>query len=561
MKLKPAKIGNMTIDPIFVIPAGVITTTPDTCEKFSKEVYVGAVVTKSIPPRPRLGNREPIIAQVNPNTFINAVGYTSAGSKEIFKEFSEISPEKPIIASITAPSTKGFEYLARNVREPFSSIEAVISCPHTKGYGVEGGFNSPDITYEVTEAVVKKSNGLPVIVKLPPDTSKIKDLAIAAKNAGASALSGVNTIRGTVIDGYTGKHILTNKYGGLSGEGVSGIGVECISLMRKAVKDMPIIGGLGNESARIGRQYLHAGADVLHIGTALRGITTKQINEFFRKYEADLLNDTNEAEKMVTKEWIMKYEPFKITNIEKKGEEIKIFTFDKKIKAEPGQFAFLWIPGKAEKPFSIAYNDPLTIAVRKLGKFTSRTFELEIGDEIMAREPYGQPFPITNDESILVGGGTGLAPLYFLAKKLKNPKIFMGAKTEKELLFEREFSELGEVIISTDNGSKGRKEFVTDSLERYLCENATSKHPWFYNCGPEIMMKKAVEIESSYTLPERIFASVERYTPCGIGICGRCSMDGSRTCVDGPVYNALFLKNSKDFGNSKRDVRGIKIQI
>ncbi len=561
MKLKPVKIGDMEIDPVFAIPSGIITTSPDTCELFSREVYVGAVVTKSITPRPRLGNREPIFAQVTSNTFINAVGYTNPGSEETLKEFSEINPEKPVIASITAPSVKSFEYLARNIEEPFSAIEVVLSCPHTKSYGVEGGFNDPEITYVVTEAVVKET-GLPVIVKFAPDTSKIKDLARAAKKGGASALSGLNTVRGTVIDDYTGKHILTNKFGGLSGKGMSGVGVECISLMRNAVKDLPIIGGLGNESARIGRQYINAGADVLYIGTALRAMSTKQINEFFRRYEADLLNNFNEAEKMVTKEWIMKHKPYKIINVEEKGDEIKVFTFDKAIKkAEPGQFFFTWLPRKAEKPFAIAYDNPLTLVVRKVGKFTSRMFELERGNEVMVRGPYGKGFPITNEESYLVFGGLGAAPMYFLATKLENPTIFMGATTEKELLFEREFSKQGNLIVSTDDGSKGEKGFVTNTLENYLCKENIGKHPWFYNCGPEIMMKKAVETERNYTLPERIFASVERYTPCGVGICGRCSMDGYRTCVDGPVFDGFFLKHSEDFGIFKRDVRGAKVPI
>ena len=115
MKLKPVQLGEMKIDPIFVIPSGVITTTTDTCEKFSREGYVGAVYTKSITPKPKRGNREPIIAQSTQDTFINAVGYTNVGLKEVLREFSDVKPIKPIIASITAPSVKGFEYLARNI--------------------------------------------------------------------------------------------------------------------------------------------------------------------------------------------------------------------------------------------------------------------------------------------------------------------------------------------------------------------------------------------------------------------------------------------------------------
>jgi dihydroorotate dehydrogenase electron transfer subunit len=371
-----------------------------------------------------------------------------------------------------------------------------------------------------------------------------------------------------VIDDYTGKPILTNRFGGLSGEGISGIGVECVSLMRKAVKDLPIIGGLGIESAKTARQYLSAGANALYVGTALRGMDTIKVNKFFKKLEIDIGNDwSNDAEEMVSKEWIMDYKPFKITDIKNKGKEIKIFEFDKRIEAEPGQFVFAWIPRNSEKPFSIAYDDPLTIAVRKVGDFTSRMFDLEIGDEVMMRGPYGKPFFYVggSERAYLVGGGTGLAPINFLASRLK-PTIFMGARTKDELLFEKELSERGEVIISTDDGSKGRKGFVTDILEEYLPENVKEDY-WFYNCGPEKMMKSAIDIEEKYIIPppevspERIYASVERYTPCGVGICGRCALNGSRTCVDGPVYDSFDLKRFKDFGKNKRDARGSLIPI
>lgn len=568
MKLKPVEIEDMVLYPIHLIPSGVITTTADTCEKFSREGYVGGVLTKSIPPRPRLGNREPIVAQVTPNTFANAVGYTHTGLKETLKEFADINPLKPIGASITAPSVKGFGYLARNIREPFRFIEAVVSCPHTKGYGVEGGFSSPDLIHEITETVVKESNGMPVGVKLPPDTGKIKDLAKAAKKGGAKFLSGTNTLRGTVLDDYTGKPILTNGFGGLSGEGVSGVGVECVSLMRKAVKDLPIIGGLGIESSRTGRQYLHAGKHsvALYIGTALRGMSTERVNKFLRTFETDLLNDTDEAEKMVTKEWIMRYEPYKIVDVEEKGNEIKIFTFDRKIKAKPGQFVFVRLPrrGKesSEKPFSVAYDDPLTLAFRKVGNFTSRMHDLVEGDRVMIRGPYGNGFTISEGKSYEVCGGTGSAPSYFLATKLNKPTVFMGARTKSELLFEDEFSECaGEVIISTDDGSKGRGEFVTDTMERYLHENGIDKNSHFYNCGPERMMKKAVGIEMRYVPPKNISASIERYTPCAIGLCGRCSIKGSRACVDGPVYDALSLNSFEDFGNRKKDARGTTVPV
>jgi dihydroorotate dehydrogenase subfamily 1 len=584
MTLKAVYIGDAVIDPPFAIPAGIVTTMPDTCEFFSNNIHVGAVVPKTATPIPRLGNREPMFAQQSPTAFANAVGYTNPGIKEFLKEFAEVHSNKTIIESMTASSTKMFEYMAKNIIKPAKAVEVVLSCPHTKGYGTVGGFNNPDITYEVTEAVVKQT-GLPVIVKLAPDPAKIKELALAAKKAGAKALSGVNTVRGRVIDDYTGKPILTNQFGGLSGEGVSGIGVECVSIMRKAVgPDMPIMGGLGIGSASIARQYKYAGANGFYVGTALRGMSTKKIDRFFRQFEQDLINGTDEAGKMVTKEWIMKYTPYKVVDSKLQGSDLNILTFDKGMDANPGQFVFAHLPRKGEKPLSIANDNPLVLAVRKVGDFTSRTYELDVGSEVMVRGPYGNGFDINHNyqvtlkellekktdwknQDILVAGGTGAAPIYSLAKKLdefpsEEIMIFLGAKTRSELLFRDELAKHGKLIVSTDDGSEGLKEFVTDTLARYLAENPIKRNTYFYNCGPEKMMKKAVGIESAYAPKERISASIERYTSCGVGICGRCSARGlGRACVDGPVYTAVQLEASEDFGKFKREAHGIRVPI
>jgi dihydroorotate dehydrogenase (NAD+) catalytic subunit len=542
MEIEPVRIGDKEIKFPFTIPAGIVTTVPETIELFAREVpEIGILTTKSIGLKPSLGNVEPIYAQCSSQTFINAVGLANLGYKEFARGLEKIYPlpnGKFLLTSIFGSMAEEFVEIAKGLEHCSDGLELNLSCPHAdKGYGKYIGIS--DKLVETITRAVKNAVDIPVFVKLTAEAKDIGKIAKAGIKGGADGISAINTTVGMLIDPYTGSPVLSHVYGGVSGSRIKPIGLNCVKKIREAVgPTIPIIGMGGIRSARDVMKYHRAGANLYGIGTALTGMNTKHIKEYFHQLVVDLKNETNHAERMVINRMIMQFKPYKITQIKQMDNDLKVFYFDKDIEARPGQFVFTWIPGVAEKPFSIADNEPLTLVVRKVGNFTSRLFGFGIGDKIMIRGPYGYGFPMMKD-ACLVAGGTGAAPLYFLAKQLKNPTIFVAGKTSKQLVFKEEFKKLGILFVCTEDGSEGKKGLVTELLEKHLRTGA--RYTCFFNCGPEPMIAKAIDIEKRYIDPERIFASIERYTKCGVGICGSCSLNGYRTCVDGPVFDGNFL--------------------
>lgn len=272
----------------------------------------------------------------------------------------------------------------------------------------------------------------------------------------------------------------------------------------------------------------------------------------------------------------MNNEPLRITEIVDEAKDVKTFFFDKNVHARPGRFVQAWIPDYGKKPYSISYDEPFGITVKRMktdpknpmaGRFTNRAFELKEGDYIWFDGPSGKGFPIesfNNREVCLVGGGTGIIPLANLSEKIRESEVmsFLGAKTVDELIMEERFEN---PVIATDDGSYGNEGLVTDVLmmyDRYLgrLDNRTKAAI----CGPEKMMYKAADILEHYIPAENIYISVERLMKCGIGLCGACDFGGYRPCVDGPVFtykeikDVPEIKGVSDFGKFKRDRCGRK---
>ena len=126
----------------------------------------------------------------------------------------------------------------------------------------------------------------------------------------------------------------------------------------------------------------------------------------------------------------------------------------------------------------------------------------------------------------------------------------MGSKSE-DLPLNDYLQGLVETNASTEDGSLGHKGLVTEILH-------AERHPGceFFNCGPEPMLTRVAELECRATDPNRIFCAIERYTKCGVGVCGSCALDGYRTCVDGPVFQYSALKEGNSFGKCKRRPSG-----
>jgi len=255
----------------------------------------------------------------------------------------------------------------------------------------------------------------------------------------------------------------------------------------------------------------------------------------------------------------------RIERIVDEARDLRTFIFRYPLCAKPGQFVIVWLPRINEKPFSISFQDKerFGITVFKVGSFTSKMFELKVGDKVGIRGPYGNGFSLKGEKVVLVGGGCGTAPLAFLADELKKKKAdihyIIGARNKACLLFEKRMKLAGiKTYFATDDGSYGFKGYTTDLLKQILGKNAIDM---VYTCGPEIMMKFVNEICSKVNVPCQI--SMERYMKCGFGICGQCCVDntGVRVCKEGPVFSGQMIKNIFEFGKYKREASGKKVDL
>lgn len=233
------------------------------------------------------------------------------------------------------------------------------------------------------------------------------------------------------------------------------------------------------------------------------------------------------------------YKVCKIIQNRKESNSISTLFFDEYLKAKPGQFAMAWLPGVNEKPFSLSYDNAIT--VKEVGDFTSRLIRLKEGDKLWLRGPYGKGFPVKNNY-LLIGGGVGIAPLRLLAEKAGCKTILLGGRCKEDVLFVKEFQQFADVLITTEDGSLGVKGLITDLLPVEADYAAI--------CGPEKMMVEC--LKRTGMDKNKVFLSLERYMKCGIGLCGHCSCSGFRVCVDGPIFSGKEVMGMKDFGVKKR---------
>ncbi|MBN1337246.1 MAG: dihydroorotate dehydrogenase [Deltaproteobacteria bacterium] len=209
---------------------------------------------------------------------------------------------------------------------------------------------------------------------------------------------------------------------------------------------------------------------------------------------------------------------------------------DRPFRAQPGQFAFLWIPGAQEKPYSVsgATHRRLAFTIRGVGPHSRALLALRPGDLVGLRGPFGRPFTVSPG-ALLVGGGIGAAPLRFLGQRLAAGglpfRACLGARTADGLVHRADFEAWG-ARIATDDGSAGTPGPVTDLLEALLDEDPSAR---IQACGPEPMLKAVRRIAAAREVPCEL--SFERMMKCGLGICGQCAVEGPgfRLCVEGPV--------------------------
>jgi dihydroorotate dehydrogenase electron transfer subunit len=245
--------------------------------------------------------------------------------------------------------------------------------------------------------------------------------------------------------------------------------------------------------------------------------------------------------------------------------KVKTIELDTRLVCEPGQFLMVWVPGVGERPMSIANNDPLTISIANVGSVSSELHRLKPGSLLSFRGPLGNGFKVQDGwkRILVVGGGYGVAPLYFLAKMATSNDVetlaVVGARTAKDIIYEDKlYLVTAETFVTTDDGSKGAKGSVMVEAERLLADRKRRPAAVFA-CGPERMMLAIARLCLKHEIPCQI--SLERHMKCGLGLCGSCDLGGRSVCRDGPVFDALEALSIKEFGESRRDASGARKSI
>jgi len=217
--------------------------------------------------------------------------------------------------------------------------------------------------------------------------------------------------------------------------------------------------------------------------------------------------------------------------------------------SSPGQFFNIRCSDKLNpllrRPFSLHRVDKrgrLEILYEIIGKATKLLSKKKTGDTLDVIGPLGNGFPLPKKKSkdkkaILVAGGMGIAPLLALAEELSPGILIIGAKTKEKILCEKDFKKLGfEVLVATEDGSKGKRGLVTELLKKSISNKASFT---IYACGPNAMLKEVAKIAKMNRID--IFGSFEEHMSCGVGSCYGCVIKTKkgykRICCDGPVFN------------------------
>ena len=236
--------------------------------------------------------------------------------------------------------------------------------------------------------------------------------------------------------------------------------------------------------------------------------------------------------------------------------------------AKPGQFLMLWIPGVDEIPLSILDGNGrqgVSVVVKNVGEASSSLHGAKVGDLVGVRGPFGNHFTVSGRRLLFVAGGTGVAPLLFLARRFVprgvTVTLVLGGRTRDELLFLADLEGLKSktlrLVTSTEDGSCGVSGLCTKPVERLLAEE---DFDLILGCGPELMLFKVFELAEKHGVPFQ--ASLERLMRCAIGLCGSCVLGKYRVCADGPVFTSGQLREMKgEFGLTKRDFSGRKIPL
>lgn len=229
---------------------------------------LGAIMIKATTLETRFGNPTPRVAET-PSGMLNAIGLQNPGLQGVMsKELPWLEQfDVPIIANVAGTETADYVEVAKEISKAsnVNALELNISCPNVKEGGITFGTDAL-VAEELTRAV-KAVSQVPVYVKLSPNVTDVKEIAVAVERGGADGITMINTLLGMRVDEKTGKPVIANVTGGLSGPAVKPVALKMVYEVSQVV-NIPIIGmgGVMNEQDVI--DFMSAGASAVAVGTA-----------------------------------------------------------------------------------------------------------------------------------------------------------------------------------------------------------------------------------------------------------------------------------------------------
>lgn len=249
---------------------------------------------------------------------------------------------------------------------------------------------------------------------------------------------------------------------------------------------------------------------------------------------------------------------FTISSNERQNEEFVVLTLNCEAgelpAMVPGQFAEVRVSNEPaaylRRPLSIHDVDyqkrQIKLLVQEVGKGTRALCALPVGSIVNLVYPLGKGYSLPESkEVLLIGGGCGVAPLLFLGRYLKShsikPRFLIGTRTASSLVSIDAYRELGEVMITTEDGTAGTKGYV---IHHPVMRTETPDFKQIYTCGPEPMMRILAKYANKYNISCQV--SLENHMACGIGACLCCvtkTQDGHKcVCTEGPVFDSKYLQ-------------------
>lgn len=259
---------------------------------------IGALVVKGTTLEPRAGNITPRIIETAAG-MLNAIGLENPGIDIFLNEHLPYLKDKnvTVIANIAGSTVEEYAQVAALIEKHagVGAIELNISCPNVAQGGLQFG-TSPEMIMQVVKAV-KNETSLPVIPKLSPNVTDIVEMALAAEDAGADALSMINTLIGMAVDINTKRPALGNIFGGLSGPAIKPVALKMVYQVYQAVK-IPILGGGGIMNVEDALEFIMVGASAVSIGTG-NFVYPNIAEDVNRGIEAYLINNNMTLDELV----------------------------------------------------------------------------------------------------------------------------------------------------------------------------------------------------------------------------------------------------------------------